>query len=282
MLQSRPRPPPGFSDPDAAKPLVLQPGSKAVWVGANYFGCVATVLADPSAKITGKGATSQGSYYVRVQVRVPMHIRRLQALCCLLTAGCAAQRSQTCRGVVLLAACGPHAVLCHGLASPVSYALLSATVSCPVLQPLHPELLLSEARARQVVQQYALHYVLSGQAARQLGVNPRLLGRLTGNIWVNDSCGERVDVGLAVKNAKQGLCVPGASHMCGCTSTVLGVFWVCPLERGVVPPPAATHLLRCIACGSTWYAHPKPLCAEHAAPVLCVPCPGCSDVQAQQ
>jgi hypothetical protein len=69
VLQSRPRPPPGFSDPDAAKPLVLQPGTKAVWVGSNYFGCVATVLADPSAKITGRGA-NQGTYYVRVQVCV--------------------------------------------------------------------------------------------------------------------------------------------------------------------------------------------------------------------
>lgn len=262
---------------------MLQPGSKAVWVGANYFGCVATVLADPSAKITGKGATSQGSYYVRVQVRVVTHILGLQALCCLLTAGCAAQRSQTCRGVLLLAACGLHTVLRHDLARPVSYALLSATVSCPVLQPLHPELLLSEARARQVVQQYALQYVLSGQAARQLGVNPRLLGRLTGNIWVNDSCGERVDVGLAVKNAKQGLCVPGGClHTCGCTRWVLRVLWVCPLERGVVPPPAAVHLLRCIACGSAWRTHPKPLCAQHTASVLCVPCPRCSDVQAQQ
>lgn len=81
-----------------------------------------------------------------------------------------------------------------------------------VLQPLHPELLLSEARARQVVQQYALHYNLSGQVCRQLGVHPRLLGRLTGNIWVNDSSGERVDIGLAVKNAKQGLCVPGEAQ----------------------------------------------------------------------
>lgn len=77
------------------------------------------------------------------------------------------------------------------------------------MQPLHPELLQTESRARQVVQQYALHYVLSGQACRQLGLHPRLLGRITGNIWVNDSSGERVDVGLAVKNAKQGLCVPG-------------------------------------------------------------------------
>jgi len=66
VLQSRPRPPPGFSDPDAAKPLVLPPGTKAAWVGANYFGCVATVLSDPTVKVTGKH-NNQG-YYVRVQV----------------------------------------------------------------------------------------------------------------------------------------------------------------------------------------------------------------------
>lgn len=240
MLQSRPRPPPGFSDPDAAKPLVLQPGSKAVWVGANYFGCVATVLADPSAKITGKGATSQGSYYVRVQVRVCAHAHPWAASSLLLVAGRHAWAS----------CCWQHAVhtQCCDMAvqasSPTPCSRLPC-FSCPVLQPIHPELLLSEARARQVVQQYALHYVLSGQAARQLGVNPRLLGRLTGNIWVNDSCGERVDVGLAVKNAKQGLCVPGGwfLHMCACrvkgSAVGLDVCWVS--HSGFVSLLAATR-----------------------------------------
>ena len=85
----------------------------------------------------------------------------------------------------------------------------SATAPSFLLQPLHPELLLSESRARQTVQQYAQQYVPSGAACRQLQVHPRLLGRITGNVWVNDSSGERVDIGLAVKNAKQGLCVPG-------------------------------------------------------------------------
>lgn len=85
------------------------------------------------------------------------------------------------------------------------------------VQPIHPELLLSESRARQVVQQYAVQYSLSGQICRQININPRLLGRITGNIWVNDSAGERVDIGLAVKNAKQGLCVPGESvRVCVC------------------------------------------------------------------
>eukprot|EP00775_Hariotina_reticulata_P001729 gene1729-2072_t len=76
--------------------------------------------------------------------------------------------------------------------------------------PLHQELLAAEARARHTVQQFAVDYLPSGMACRQLRVHPRMLGRLTGNVWVEDNQGERVDIGLAVKNAKQGLCVPGA------------------------------------------------------------------------
>lgn len=139
VLQSRPKPPAGFADPDAPKQLSLQPGSKVIWVGANHFGCLGTVLADPAAKVAGKASTA--GYVVRVQ-------------------------------------------------------------------PLHRELLQAEGRARHIVQQYSLEFYPSGLACRQLRVNPRMLGRLTGNVWVDDSKGDRVDVGLAVKNAKQGLCVP--------------------------------------------------------------------------
>lgn len=70
-------------------------------------------------------------------------------------------------------------------------------------------MLLAESRAKHVVQQYATEYMPSGAASRLVRLNPRLLGRLTGNVWVEDSAGSRVDIGLAVKNAKQGLCVPG-------------------------------------------------------------------------
>lgn len=76
------------------------------------------------------------------------------------------------------------------------------------VQPLHRELMHAEGRAKQIVQQYAQEFCPSGAACRMLRVNPRMLGRLTGNVWVDDSRGERVDIGLAVKNAKQGLCVP--------------------------------------------------------------------------
>ena len=62
--------------------------------------------------------------------------------------------------------------------------------------------------AKRLVQQWATVYTPSGAAARQLRMDPRILGRITGNMWVSD--GEtRVDLGLAVKNAKQMTCVPG-------------------------------------------------------------------------
>jgi len=57
---------PGFADPDTPKPLTLPPGSRAVWEGTNYFGCVAVVLEDPAVKVSG---TTRSSGYVRVQVR---------------------------------------------------------------------------------------------------------------------------------------------------------------------------------------------------------------------
>jgi hypothetical protein len=94
-------------------------------------------------------------------------------------------------------------------------ALSCCDVSClalPLLQPLHRELLAAESRARHTVQQFSTNFMPSGAASRSLRLNPRLLGRLTGNVWVEDSGGNRVDIGLAVKNAKQGLCVPGAQQ----------------------------------------------------------------------
>jgi 5'-3' exoribonuclease 1 len=60
-----------------------------------------------------------------------------------------------------------------------------------------------------MVASFAVTYQPSGMVARQLRLNPRVLGRITGNVWVGLDGDERVDVGLAIKNAKQGLCVPG-------------------------------------------------------------------------
>jgi hypothetical protein len=107
----------------------------------------------------------------------------------------------------------------------LSYARRICCCVCPhppntfaFLQPLHRDLLAAEPRARHTVQQFASQFMPSGAASRSLRLNPRLLGRLTGNVWVEDSAGNRVDIGLAVKNAKQGLCVPcehaGATVCC--------------------------------------------------------------------
>ncbi|KIY96312.1 5'-3' exoribonuclease 1 [Monoraphidium neglectum] len=80
--------------------------------------------------------------------------------------------------------------------------------ACVRVAPARHDAAGAAKRGRQVVREYPIQYMPSGVAARALRVNPRLLGRVTGNVWVGDG-DNRVDVGLAVKNAKQGLCVPG-------------------------------------------------------------------------
>lgn len=63
-----------------------------------------------------------------------------------------------------------------------------------------------------------------------LRINPRLLGRITGNVWVSDG-DNRLDIGLAVKNAKQGLCVP-SEHVFFSTQRVCLQNWdTCGLRR---------------------------------------------------
>ena len=49
-----------------------------------------------------------------------------------------------------------------------------------------------------------LRYIHSAEASKRVGVSPRVLGRLTGNVWVTEG-EERHDIGLAVKNAQKGL-----------------------------------------------------------------------------
>jgi len=48
----------------------------------------------------------------------------------------------------------------------------------------------------------------SGAVARKLRLSPRLLGQLTGAVWVRIDDSAKVDVGLNLKSAKHGLCVP--------------------------------------------------------------------------
>lgn len=52
-----------------------------------------------------------------------------------------------------------------------------------------------------------VRYMPTGQIARSLNMNPSILGRITGSLWVDTADG-RADIGLCVKNAPKGVCVP--------------------------------------------------------------------------
>ena len=52
-----------------------------------------------------------------------------------------------------------------------------------------------------------VHYMPSYEIARSLGITPRCLGLLTGNFNVSVD-GKRVNLGLCVKDAQKGVCVP--------------------------------------------------------------------------
>jgi hypothetical protein len=89
---------------------------------------------------------------------------------------------------------------------------------------------------------------------RKLGVSGRTLGRITGNIWVNDG-DSKLDLGLAVKAHGKGLCVPGYTQL-----TVR-----CPGGRGgrpggSAPAPAPRPALR--GC-------PLQVLGGRAAPAAC-------------
>lgn len=98
------------------------------------------------------------------------------------------------------------------------------------------------AMVKNVVRQAVIQYIPSGSAAKVLGINPRTLGRITGNVWVGDG-DARADIGLAVKNAKQGLCVPGKlSTCCHMTYADNGGAAVCVLFILALHP--ALHVLK--------------------------------------
>ena len=65
VLRQRPRPPPGFHDPDAPRALELQEGARALFLGADHYGCPATVIADP-----GRGLGADGRRLPRSEERL--------------------------------------------------------------------------------------------------------------------------------------------------------------------------------------------------------------------
>jgi 5'-3' exoribonuclease 1 len=82
-----------------------------------------------------------------------------------------------------------------------------------LLTPAPPNSTQAAHTARRILSNFNnVNYQPSGQVARKLGVSPRTLGRMTGNVWVKvgeeRSRGDRVDIGLCVKNGAKGLFVP--------------------------------------------------------------------------
>ncbi|KAI3438723.1 hypothetical protein D9Q98_001143 [Chlorella vulgaris] len=78
------------------------------------------------------------------------------------------------------------------------------------LQPGPSNMATIAQSARRVLGNVNVQYAPSGQVSRRLGVSHRVLGRLTGNVWVQagEERRDRVDVGLLVKNGAKALYVP--------------------------------------------------------------------------
>ena len=77
---------------------------------------------------------------------------------------------------------------------------------------LHP-VPLDTGLSRRILKGVGQRYMASGEMARKLGVNPKVIGCLTGAVWVQESAkasrGDRVDVGLNLKHNGKMLCVAG-------------------------------------------------------------------------
>ncbi|GIL88258.1 hypothetical protein Vretimale_14135 [Volvox reticuliferus] len=65
--------------------------------------------------------------------------------------------------------------------------------------------------AKRVVERFAVKYYTSGEVSSRVGITPRLLGRITGNMWTRDG-DDRYDIGLAIKTPSKDVCVPGFSQ----------------------------------------------------------------------
>ncbi len=73
VLRERPRAGPGQRELDEPVPLHLPEGSRALFLAADQYGCVATVLPDAGRGVGRDGkrvanAESAGTYCIRVQV----------------------------------------------------------------------------------------------------------------------------------------------------------------------------------------------------------------------
>jgi hypothetical protein len=92
------------------------------------------------------------------------------------------------------------------------------------------------AAAKRIMKDINATFIPSGQVARQLKVGPRSLGMLTGNLWlkVGPDRGDRIDIGLAVKDGRNSLCVP---EFCKPAPSGFGWVYTCALRPSLFCQP---------------------------------------------
>jgi len=202
-LRRNPSPDPRFqpeSVTDALSSLQFKVGSKAVFLGRAYYGCLATILPESASGLTKKGGIvgkkkmkkdgDDGGDGKEEEEEEEGHDITGDAAG-EVTSKAKKKKSSSKKEDAALAA-----VAAKNLRVTIDPAPLnSAQVA---------------AAAKRLLLNIQSTAVPSGAVARRLGVAPRVLGRMTGNVWVKtgEGRGDKVDVGLLVKNAKLGLYVP--------------------------------------------------------------------------
>ena len=72
---------------------------------------------------------------------------------------------------------------------------------------------LDTGAARRILQGVGQRYMQGGEVARKLGVHPKVVGQITGAVWVQENAKasrhDRVDIGLNLKHNAKNLCVAG-------------------------------------------------------------------------
>eukprot|EP00884_Botryococcus_braunii_P018818 jgi/Botrbrau1/561/Bobra.0010s0030.1 len=75
------------------------------------------------------------------------------------------------------------------------------------IEPTTPAVIAAASTAKRILASVKVQYEPSGLVARKLGMFPRILGKVTGNLHVEEG-DEKFDIGLCVKHGGRGMCVP--------------------------------------------------------------------------
>lgn len=196
-LRRNPSPDPRYqpeSVADAFSSLQFKVGSKAVFLGRAYYGCLATLLPQSASGLTKKGGIVGNKKKGGADSKEDDDD---DDDACITEDASADAASKTKKKK----------------SSKKEEAALAALAAKNLRVTIDPAPLNSAqiaAAAKRLLLNIQSTAVPSGGVARRLGVAPRVLGRMTGNVWVKtgEGRGDKVDVGLLVKNAKLGLYVP--------------------------------------------------------------------------